>query len=419
MNTMELFKELGGIEEEFIKEAADMKGFFRRKQMQKRKWIGTFSAAACLVLVFSAMLLRQGFWMEKDPVESQDGTGYAGGYQPDFGTESAAPQEEQSGLSEGKEPETMAGGAADQYALILNETENMLALSIYIRGHFWAEATEEEITALLPGLTEDYEITGTVNYQSEEGENASVFNVELTIRTQEGVEAYLQIASGKPALCYVFDVTPEISCIQGIPVTAGVFKGDTDSTYFAEFLLGETGYYVEMKGGNAEKAALPDLIDKIIGGGEANLSVFKPKSPQIIEKELSLEEAYQDSDFGGYIPKTIPEGFSLEGAWRWLNQEYNYLALSWTKGYDYLAWSVSLPLSDSIPEEQELVDNPVFSVSELTKEVIESTFTSFQDANDTGNARASFSVRYENGMLVKITCKGLSAQEILQLFEQL
>ena len=269
-----LFREIGLIEDCFVEEAEDVKKIFAGKR--KRRWIvGMTSAAACLLLCLSAAvagkLLTGGL---AKPAENGAGGIKAGGSVDDMPGGM---------LVEENVTETTQEAEMDEYALVLNRADTAAPKSIAITGHFWEELSEEQIEALFPGdvseRLSDCEISGMVHFQSEDGENASVFNVELQIITPSGCDVYVQLKQGEPVIDYLFDVGPQLSYIMGVPVTAGVFEGSWEA-YFAEFKLGDLGYYVETNGGKAEKAAFADLLDKLISAGEADFSIFYPIEPK-------------------------------------------------------------------------------------------------------------------------------------------
>lgn len=272
--TGELFREFGLIEDCFVEEAEDVKKIFAGKR--KRRWIaGMASVAACLLLCLSAAAAGGLFAGGLGKTADSGACGITSG-----GAVDDMPGEL---LVEENATETTQEAGTDEYALVLNRADTVSSQLIAIPGHFWEELSEEQIETLFPGdvseRLSDCEISGMVHYQSEDGENASVFNVELQIITPSGCDVYVQLKQGKPAIDYLFDVEPQLSYIMGVPVTAGVYEGYRE-VYFASFKLGDLGYYVETNEGKAEKAAFADLLDKLISAGEADFSIFYPIEPK-------------------------------------------------------------------------------------------------------------------------------------------
>lgn len=156
---------------------------------------------------------------------------------------------------------------------------------------------------------------------------------------------------------------------------------------------------------------------------------------------LTLQEGLETEILGAYLLAEAPRGFRLESLKRTL--EGDILFGVWTKSgaYDEIDWKVSLyseadanrvttaadtrnydmslypiPLCDSVPEElRQIVDHPIFSIDELTQDVVNRRAYYVNDSGDTAGARMTFGVLYGE-VLVEVTTKGVSPE---WLYEQL
>lgn len=428
MNGKQLYREIGLVDEDLIQEAEARKKNFRRSL-----WMKGLAVAACAAVGIVGIVWQQGLL-------------------------SGPKQEKKPGAGSFVSTEASGGGlgtesAGDAYALILNPVDGQTALDLAIPGHFWEKLTDEELDAICPAA-KDFEGCGriplTANYN---GDGELVF-VEGTAETNAGGELYVQVAPGEVVLDCIFNTEKEeASEIDGVSVVAGYFDDTYDGTaiYFANFTLEDVGYYVELKGKNAEKAMLPAFIDAIICGGKADFTVLHPQIPEWREDSLTLEEAYGDEEFGAYLPKEIPEGFGFEEATRIFyegteeREETNYLSCWWYKGYDEIDWCVSylteedteritavsdtenydlslypIPRAESVPEElMEIVDNPVFRIEELTEEAVRARAYRVEEEGDTDGYRMGFSVLYPGNVLVDIWVKGVNPEKVYQMLTQL
>ena len=464
MRGEQLFREIGSISDAYVEEARGIKQYFQNKKKVQRKHLRALNMAACLVVVctLGVFAVRGMFDSGRSgsvPEDSGSTAGGTGGGDMWSGSDGGANIPAGGGDAGGSTGTVADGGdtgntgtadsgsttLVDSYALKLNKVEDVFAGSIYIPGHYYEALTEEEIAALFPYLVEECEISGTVNYQNDNGENPSVFNIDVHLTTRLGCEAYLQIAPGEPVLDYVFDVEQEISYIQEVPVVASIFEGNRENTYFAEFTLGEAGYYIEMRGDKAEKAALPDLIDKIISSGEVDFSMFTAEPPELRDERLSLEEAYNEADFGSYLPKEIPDNLVFESASRFVNQDFDYLSAFFVHGYEDLSIRVTylqerdagritsvedtanydlalypIPMAESVPEElREIVNDPIFRAEEITQEVIARRARIVEEAGDIDGPRMQFGILYDSGVLVEINSKGPTVEEMLGMIQSI
>lgn len=411
MNPNKLYKEIGLIDDDLIMEA---------ETMQKLKpFYGMWKQAglvACLTLIVLGSILLPRLTKEHGILPETD--------------------------SNIKKPgDFIVMPHIDKNGIIFNKAIRFEENKIYIQGHFWEELTEEEIKAVLPGLPDTVETTATANFQGD----GTLFNIYAHTKVKSGADVYIQLAPGEPILDYSFDITPEESQINDVPVLAGYFEGSHTNVYFANFRLNDVGYYVELRIDAGDKVLLEntkemftELIFHIISGGAAGFSVLNPVIPELRDDKLSIQDAYADKDFGVYLPQDLPNGFSFESSVRFINQERNYLIALWSKGLNDITWMVSnlsesdavritsvadrkdynlelypIPRTDSVPKElSEMVDNPIFRINDLTLEAVKARAYTVNDRGDEGGYRMHFSVLYSEDILVEINAKGADPEYI-------
>ncbi|MDE5589142.1 MAG: hypothetical protein K2J60_08395 [Acetatifactor sp.] len=214
--------------------------------------------------------------------------------------------------------------------------------------------------------------------------------------------------------------TPDATPVTGTPGTPDV-----------EPVINETAPSVESVPGNGSVA-------------DKHVSVESAKKEGRLRdnrETLTLQEGLETETLGAYLLAEEPRGFRLESLKRTL--EGDMLFGIWIKSgaYDEIDWKVSLyseadaarvtaaadtrnydlslysiPLCDSVPEElRQIVDHPIFSIDELTQDVVNRRAYYVNDSGDTAGARMTFGVLYGE-VLVEVTTKGVSPEWV---YEQL
>ena len=153
--------------------------------------------------------------------------------------------------------------------LVFNKAASHIESYIHIPGHFWQELTSSECQAVFPGLTQQFDITATANFQSH-GESATLFNIEAHGQSPSGLKTYIQVSPGNIKLDYKFESDVTTSDVLGTPVMAGYFETKQDSKglgkiiYFAYFDLSDAAYYVELSGEKLDNEYLKNDISQLI-----------------------------------------------------------------------------------------------------------------------------------------------------------
>ncbi len=330
-----------------------------------------------------------------------------------------------------------------EYELHLN-VANMISSDrkIAIKGYFWNEMINKQINKVIPIVSQKYDVTGMVHYSSE-NDVATLFQVDTSVIIDESINGRITISPNEIIRDYIIDGEPILSEIEGISVEAGVFvidenrKGEKNYIYYADFKMDNTSYYVELvaKNGKAEDV-FTELVADIVLGGKADLSIFdNPVIPELIDEELSEQEAYNETDFGKYL-FYIPNDYVFNGAYRWLNQNTNSLFASWSKGYNDVSISVypndenstshivspeqtelydmslyPTPWAESMPNDTgQIIQNPVFRIEDLTLDMIKMRGYTFNEVGDpsSDSLNLRFSVLYGD-IVVEIKSEDLSA----------
>lgn len=329
----------------------------------------------------------------------------------------------------------------NKYTLYFNKVVGINVSEIDIKGHFWKELTQEQKEKLLPGIAEKYQIDGTVHYSHAEGVT-SVFEVYTVIKA-DGKNIKITIAQGEVAKDCIVSGKPIFSEIEGVNVEAGIFvtdknsKGERNYIYYADFSIDDIAYHVEYSGEKNDNDYFASVIADIILGGKADFSILdNPTVPELRDDDLTEKEAYNETDFGAYLPK-VPNGYQFNSAKRFINQESNYLSASWSREYDDVRFSISkineqdrkrivsgkdielydmslypIPWADSMPEDKrEIIENPIFRIEDLTIDVVKKReYISGEQGDPSGKStNMRFSVLYGD-ILVEVSTEGVSAE---------
>ena len=158
----------------------------------------------------------------------------------------------------------------------------------------------------------------------------------------------------------------------------------------------------------------------------------------------TLSQARERADFAPYLPQTAPVNWSeFYGRLSYQEENYNYLFVRWSKGYDNVEIDVHLPqgdstdyyhtqlvdvavpesydwrlyhgpISDTVPEEYRMsFYKPAFRAEDMSLEVIEARM----HPHDTGGEICHFYVIHDNGTVVSYDCSGVTAETVWALVE--
>ena len=231
------------------------------------------------------------------------------------------------------------------YPLIFNTPEVTANLEISFNPpDFFLDATAEQLRVALPTL--DFDMLGTVSYNSDgtfvnvnthvSDPNPYVFGARISIWVGED----FRITSD---FMFDDDFVPEYSYVYEIPVIAlMIHEGWGDELFFrASFEIDGIQFHIRLSEGdsNAGQMLLTEIVNNLILGGTDGLAVFdNPVIPELRSESITLEEALNDADFGGFVPTYIPDGFiNQHGVHRWVqgHLDVNTMFMEWQSSFDY------------------------------------------------------------------------------------
>jgi hypothetical protein len=321
---------------------------------------------------------------------------------------------------------------------------------------FWHQLDSTQLRAIFPNVLEKEVVTATAIYK---GDTSRLVEISAQVSSPgwsaKGLGMHVQIAKGEPLLCYRFDTETTPTDVNGTIVTAGIWvhPRSNETTYFASWKMGELGYYGELSDYEVTVGEAGEIFSRIvnliISGGEANWNALADPAaagipiPELLTRHVTLPEAQAESDFGSYIPGSVPEGFVYESGLRLIDQNSDMLQVSWSKGLDYLTWKVSamrpklrdrttsveerenydlslypIPMAESVPEElRQIVDHPIFLYDEMTLNTIYARSRYIDnDQGDVAGYRTDFGVLLGD-TLIEITAKGITPEKIWEMLQ--
>lgn len=159
-------------------------------------------------------------------------------------------------------------------------------------------------------------------------------------------------------------------------------------------------------------------------------------------QKMTEEEARGQESLGQFLPEKVSRGYLFEQAFRNLDREEANLSIVWSRGMDFIQWSVvqeasapetvdadrpesydvrlyEIPWADSVPEEyRQSIDNPVFDSGDLTLEIVRSRMAVYEDQGDTDTPRGRFGVLYPDNYVVYFNGRG-TAEEVWEMFSSI
>jgi hypothetical protein len=346
-------------------------------------------------------------------------------------------------------PEPPAPGPSHRpetlYALVFNDVQGEMSIS-RLPPDFMYGLTDEQFEAVFPTL-DPLRFVADATYW--------VMLMEMTEVTAYDPNGRVLIRLAENHVtdtALVFNEDLHISYVHGVAVTAAVYRqhdfieGEFTSLYAvrANFMLDHIAYSITDSDVDKDtaKARLTEIVNLIIAGGAADLSVVAdPVVPELRNEAYTLEQARLDVDFGAFMPVNIPQGFTFDSARRTLNQWDNAIRANWHSfpTFDGIFWTVAeprdydltrivsvsdrekydvslypIPWFDSVPEAIfEYFWDPVFLAEEMTLEVVMARAHREEGRRGTepGWQIDNFSVLYGD-VLVSISARGVSPEEI-------
>jgi len=337
---------------------------------------------------------------------------------------------------------------AEPYQIIINETESAMDGSRkYIPGYFTEDLTEQNASALLPTAASELNISGFIGFDGDGNAIDVIFDVTAPDCPSN---ITVSISPFKASRIYDLEGEPEVSVINGTEFT--IYRCTISDRKIwldaaAEVNGNTLSLFIE---------STPDTIEQdqelfcaaleyfsCYEDGQPDIAAIKPQNiPEHFDIPLSIEEAVQNADFGEYILRTVPDGFTAESIRRYKDQNSDYLSGLWTKGYDELSWNISrysdeyadrmtgvdekanydlslypIPRADSVPDElRDIVNDPIFIAEELTLDAVYARAYKAGEAGDSDGWRFNFSIRFDH-IIVTVRAKGVDPEWIFELIK--
>jgi hypothetical protein len=378
-----------------------------------------------------------------DAQEQQSSTGYHGG----VSSEEAEADGTSDVTADEKEVPLYYNSASSQLGLIDSKIGDQL---------FWHQLDSTQLRAIFPNVLDTQTVTATATYN---GDTPRLMEISAQISSlqwsAEGLGMHVHIAKGEPLLCYLFDSDTTHTDVNGTIVMAGVWvhPRSNETTYFASWKMGDLGYYGELSDYEVTVGEAGEIFSRIvnliISGGAADWNALADPVaagipiPELLTRSVTLPEAQADSDFGSYIPESVPEGFVYESGLRLIDQDSDTLQVSWSKGLNYLSWKVGMmrpelrdrttgvaerenydlslypiPMAESVPEElRQIVDHPIFLYDEMTLDTVYARSRYIDnDQGDVAGYRIDFGVLLGD-TLIEITAKGITPEKVWEMLQ--
>lgn len=445
----------------------------RRRRPLSPAWKKWAALAACCVLVLGAgQLLSDGPFIRGVFAASPSESGTSSGLEPSPGGGGQGEAGFHSFLVEGPEAEGTSSLPAIPY-INYQSVDGRPAVNAdlsrhFLEGSFSVDLTKEEVQNIFwgpagrpEGVEGDlpwmlfwggYTLSGSALYS---GEGELLWVTLQGDNTDQEISFTLTLRPGElPFQCGLYSDL-ETTHVNGTPVTGWSRREDLngdgvpDARCVSEFMAGEVGVRFEAActaGEDSMDAAAwysALLVGQTLSGGVYLGDLLtNGEVPAWREETFScLEQAREQAAFAPYLPETdIPGYGEFYAALSYQEGVRNRLTVRWSRGYDDVSVTVSLPegtptyhladvnrpeeydLSlysipwcDSVPEEyRETVNFPTFRAEDLSLQVVAAR----ANEKDTGGLSFSFGVLHGDGTLVEYRCDGLTAQAVWQLVEE-
>ena len=174
---------------------------------------------------------------------------------------------------------------------------------------------------------------------------------------------------------FVFDppLSPVISDMHGIPVAAVMWGEDEWVNFQADFMMGNISYRIRSNDERERgQMRMTQMVNRFILTGPADVSNLDIIVPGFRAAWITDEEVRLESDFAGFLPVNIPDGFDFFDARRDINARKNCLRVEYrNEEFDWMSiyWHVSMP-TESGPAHTPISHAPVFLAEEVTLDLI-------------------------------------------------
>ena len=438
----------------------------RRHRPLSPAWKKWAALAACCVLVLGAgQLLSDGPFIRGVFAASPSESGTSSGLEPSPGGGGQGEAGFHSFLVEGPEAEGTSSLPAIPY-INYQSVDGRPAVNAdlsrhFLEGSFSVDLTKEDVQKIFWGpegkpegadgdlpwmlFWGNFFLSGSALY---DGEGELLW---LTLKGNSAAQALsftLTLRPGElPFQCGLYSDL-ETTHVNGTPVTGWSRREDLngdgvpDARCVSEFMAGEVGVRFEAActaGEDSMDAAAwysALLVGQTLSGGVYLGDLLtNGEVPAWREETFScLEQAREQAAFAPYLPETdIPGYGEFYAALSYQEGVRNRLTVRWSRGYDDVSVTVSLPegtptyhLADvNRPEEYDLslysipwCDSVPEEYRERAEDLSLQVVAARANEKDTGGLSFSFGVLHGDGTLVEYRCDGLTAQAVWELVEE-
>lgn len=442
MRGNEFLDKLELVDDKYLEAAEQATG---KKNLSWRKY-GTIAACFCLLIAGGVGISHM--WREKTPmppvtegptatstVDKRDDADVSGSVPLVRITETACPTEP----------------VIPTDVFHYNEAAAVAIERIYIPRYFEEELSGQELLAVLPKNEEGLEIYGKAGFDGE----GELLMVNLTVMTGRPCREIAVTMSdvGYALSCFAawspFGESETVtSQYNGVEYTLYRCSYDDGATTALEasMSVGDCRFVFSMDTATEELEQAKEAFEQVLTAfskytdGMPDLSAITPEEiPESMDEKISMTEAQAVPVFGEYFLNNVPEGYREENIRRYKDKWNDYLSGLWSKGYSDISWKVHfyteedapqltkvseterydlelypIPRADSVPVElQGVVDNPIFTIEDLTLDAVWKRAYNAEDESD--EWRMTFSVKYED-ILVEVSTEGVTPE---WLYEEL
>lgn len=326
-----------------------------------------------------------------------------------------------------------------------NEAAAVAIERIYIPRYFEEELRGHKLLAVLPKNEEGFEIYGKAGFDGE----GTLLMVNLTVTTGRPKQRITVTMSdtGYAFSCYAAwspfgEAKTVTSQYNGVEYTLYRCSYDDGATTALEAStsVGECRFVFNLATDTAELEQAKEALEQVLvaftkyADGTPDLSAVTPEEiPESLDEKISLTEAQMVPVFGEYFLNNVPEGYREENIRRYKDKWNDYLSGLWSKGYSDISWKVHfyteedasrltkvseterydlalypIPRAESVPVAlREVVDNPIFTVEDLTMDAVWKRAYKIEDESD--EWRMVFCVKYGD-ILVEVRTEGVTPE---------
>lgn len=436
MRGNELLDKLELVDDKYLEAAEQATG---KKKLPWRKY-GTMAACLCLLIVGGIGVSH--LWREEPPTppvaESPTASPVAN-KKDDVDVSSSVLLEQPTEAASPTEP------VMPTDVFRYNEAVAVAIERIYIPRYFEEELSGQKLLAVLPKNEEGFDITGKAGFTGE-GELLMV-NLTVTTGGPRRKIAVTMSDAGYALSCYAAwspfgEAETVTSQYNGMEYTLYRCSYDDGATTALEAntSVGECRFVFSMDTATEELEQAKEAFEQVLAAfskymdGTPDLSAVTPEEiPESMDEKISMTEAQAVPVFGEYFLSNVPEGYREENIRRYKDKWNDYLSGLWSKGYSDISWKVQfyteedaprmtkvseterydlalypIPRAESVPVElQQVVDNPIFAIEELTLDAIWKRAYKVEDESD--EWRMEFSVKYGD-ILVEVRTQGVEPE---------